>query len=824
MRGDKIGKMLFDSRFKVMLMCCLALTQLGARRCDEDIDTDTDFVESTATSTRVVDMSIATDTHSGSDSQSGKQNRILSKSESAIWDTDSHAAQEDRDTQSAPSITGPDSATSPQDSESVASDEKKTKTGKQKKPSNTTKSSLKKPGARTPKTAMPMDSSPDLQALLFNPDDTGRMIDSLRYGEIYAISEYISAWKQKPVVVDSKVVESDAAAYLAEGTSPMEVQLALLSLLKMNGFTLLDEGDHLEILPTADAVKKVLPQKNKKPLFKDEVIAITHSIRSTSAPELEKLLTNFMSKDGRIIVLEQSNELMVTDYASNMEVIRAMLKQLDPPLRGTSGKNTKIDSDTETDTETTVNDCHAFSNITDTDEDLKTAEISFSRCGCVSDSKNQVYGFLNAQDKLITLEEQLYHRIQFGPLSYNKDGDLWKADEKGIFPSIFQDEQNMAFFDAARRHKVKVDLRITKSDWCQPFGDLSNTCNSEIRNQLHRMTTIGVGLIQHRINNAYNGFTQLSRPGAEYPTTGDGITIYFQRFPCNERASALFLDEILKMKKMLRNHSKKTGEHLFLNIEFSQDQLCEKTDECKGIYSYGSLINYVKPFNDAVEVRLLIHLNEPNLNKKERGASKQKKKLRQDFENAYTGSDRAKMLRRIVPILPRNSTCKDEIDTDQMMDDVIYFKDNFGGAGFPCMTVLGEEKNKDVVNQVKMEFHQDNNEYSDKIMLSGIVQHVPGCVCAWRWELRIIFNLLALLFLVLAIVSFFSFRLNQLVKRFRWQLYIGLTLFAILEVLLILFDPNWYPYILPSIIFITLGLFVKFYSIYQNTQNRQNFP
>ena len=159
------------------------------------------------------------------------------------------------------------------------------------------------------------------------------------------------------------------------------------------------------------------------------------------------------------------------------------------------------------------------------------------------------------------------------------------------------------------------------------------------------------------------------------PTRGDGVTLDFRGYPQDAVSVDLFNHFFNDLKTRLEAVG---GSDYFVNILTSQAELGS------GIYRYFNLLERVSGIqsNDAatsyqhmdirddMNTKILILLEEPT--------TQAKKQLRLAVENSgLYGTLRGIMLRNIIPVM-----AFDGHNWEQLEDDIVYFKDNFGGTGF----------------------------------------------------------------------------------------------------------------------------------------------
>lgn len=286
----------------------------------------------------------------------------------------------------------------------------------------------------------------------------------------------------------------------------------------------------------------------------------------------------------------------------------------------------------------------------------KTKSIQWSgeSCNCVHDHlAGVVYGFFpywRAGEKQV---------IDFGVLSRIGYYGLGFDDKGNIVDSARWVDQDTSFLKEARTYNTKVDLVVTRSDW-----NAWNQFTIEEKTQIFENLAANiVSLIDIPLEDlGSRARPYLTLGTSPTPAMADGVTLNFKGYPQDKDSVAAFKAFTLSLKEHFRARHRKYS----LNLMFSRSEIG------KGIYDYLKLIDFMDVMADhdkKTKNLFLVLLDEPT--------SDNKKLLRINIEREMHSSARVKLLRNIVLI-----RSVDKNDESQVVDDVIYAKDNFGGIGF----------------------------------------------------------------------------------------------------------------------------------------------
>jgi hypothetical protein len=388
-----------------------------------------------------------------------------------------------------------------------------------------------------------------------------------------------------------------------------------------------------------------------------------------------------------------------------------------------------------------------------------------------------------------------YYALPIDDQGRPKQEDTWSREAKA------------RFIKTAKRYRTKVDLVIYKVNW----KNWNNT--KEIVEFASDIVSLAK-LKKNRIRiSDWIDFVLATFPWnwiKNYHRIGmvvNGITINFDGYPSDPNSKANFRKFIDKLKLELI----KAGPDFHLNLMVPRDAIG------LDIFNYDDLKQLLlskdkMDKNADVKIKLLVLLEEP--------PTYSKKDLRSEIEAIYHGDERRQILKKIVPVITYDGQNK-----DQLYDDILYCKENFGGIGFWPLAIGKSRKAAEISEAVKKVFSNQNENLST---FQKAVAWACEFICPNRWLFRISLDLL---FLILASFSLLyllncKFRnfYNRSSKSF-WILMGALLLLIGVGLSLLYCDPfyknlregNW-----PLFIVVGILIFMTVWRYFQRVRRAKN--
>jgi general secretion pathway protein D len=153
---------------------------------------------------------------------------------------------------------------------------------------------------------------------------------SLEDADLPELVRVIGELTGKRFIFGGKVHNIKATVFSPQKITVAEAYQAFLSILDVNGLTLVPHGRFYKIVDSPDA-------KTGAPVYvagqtatgEDRFITRLHRVRNASAEDIGNVLNKFKSKDGDITVYAPSNLLIITDTGANIERMMRILEDVD---------------------------------------------------------------------------------------------------------------------------------------------------------------------------------------------------------------------------------------------------------------------------------------------------------------------------------------------------------------------------------------------------------------------------------------------------------------------------------------------------------------
>ncbi len=145
------------------------------------------------------------------------------------------------------------------------------------------------------------------------------------------IEAYSKASGQKFVVDPS--VRGKATIIVQDSVSLEEAFDHLSSALALNGFAISKQGDTMVIKSARNIQRDLIEVSTALPLLKPErMVTWIYTAKNVPVVNINRELRIFPSKDGEMSVSSATNQIIISDWASNIHRINAILKEVDKKL------------------------------------------------------------------------------------------------------------------------------------------------------------------------------------------------------------------------------------------------------------------------------------------------------------------------------------------------------------------------------------------------------------------------------------------------------------------------------------------------------------
>lgn len=161
-----------------------------------------------------------------------------------------------------------------------------------------------------------------------------KMSFSYKDAEILKVIEDYSQASGQKFVVDP-VVKGKVTVFNPDSVTLDEAFNQLSSVLAINGLAISKQGDVMMIGNARHIQRNLLEVTTDLPALKPEKMHTwIINLKFISADEVNRQLRILTSKDGELVPFMPRNQLIVTDWVSNLHRISAIINQIDKPARG----------------------------------------------------------------------------------------------------------------------------------------------------------------------------------------------------------------------------------------------------------------------------------------------------------------------------------------------------------------------------------------------------------------------------------------------------------------------------------------------------------
>ena len=148
--------------------------------------------------------------------------------------------------------------------------------------------------------------------------------------DIGVLVKFVSELTGKNFIIDDKV--KGKVTIISPKKIPLEdVYKVFLSVLEINGFTVVPAGNMIKILPASLAREKSLETRIKKELAEPEDRMVTQiiTLERANPDEIKRVLDPIISKSSSVLSYPPAGILVITDYLSNIKRLQEIILALD---------------------------------------------------------------------------------------------------------------------------------------------------------------------------------------------------------------------------------------------------------------------------------------------------------------------------------------------------------------------------------------------------------------------------------------------------------------------------------------------------------------
>ena len=161
--------------------------------------------------------------------------------------------------------------------------------------------------------------------------------------DIRTVIKFISELTEKNFLIDDRV-KGTVTILSPSAITVEEAYLVFLSALELKGFTVVEAGKIIKVLPSREArqrdIQTLKGDKLEAVGREDRIITQIVPLSFANANDLKGMLSPMVSKDSEIAAYTPTNTLIITDYASNIHRLLGIIQDID--VEGTDEKISMI--------------------------------------------------------------------------------------------------------------------------------------------------------------------------------------------------------------------------------------------------------------------------------------------------------------------------------------------------------------------------------------------------------------------------------------------------------------------------------------------------
>ena len=151
---------------------------------------------------------------------------------------------------------------------------------------------------------------------------------NLQDADIQALINTVSRATGKNFVVDPRV-KAKVNVVSARPMDDEKLYDTFLSILQVHGFTAVPAGEVIKIVPDIQAKQSAVPTPGTPSTGGDQMVTRVIPLEHVDAQPLLTVLRQLMPQQAALAVHQQSNALIVTDRANNIERLRSIVQRID---------------------------------------------------------------------------------------------------------------------------------------------------------------------------------------------------------------------------------------------------------------------------------------------------------------------------------------------------------------------------------------------------------------------------------------------------------------------------------------------------------------
>jgi len=155
--------------------------------------------------------------------------------------------------------------------------------------------------------------------------------------EIAALAKVLSEMTHRNFLVDERIM-GKITVMTPTKITPDEAYQVFLSALELKGFTAIEDGKFVRIIPAAAARQSGLKVVTNGEMRGEGFVTKYVHLKFMNSQEAARTLTPLVTKDGSVIAYTITNSLILTDSVHNIRKLESLITALDIPAQAGKGK------------------------------------------------------------------------------------------------------------------------------------------------------------------------------------------------------------------------------------------------------------------------------------------------------------------------------------------------------------------------------------------------------------------------------------------------------------------------------------------------------
>jgi general secretion pathway protein D len=185
------------------------------------------------------------------------------------------------------------------------------------------------PGGDSPWSNINMPEELETGIEFKRPGKNARFSFNLVDAELVELVKIIGNITGKAFILGGKTPRIKATVYAPTKINAAEAYQVFLSVLQVNGLTVMPAGRYLKIVSLGGATTQNTPIFKGRTPAGDQFVTRLYHLEHISAEELTPILDRFKSPEGDITVYAPTNMLIITDYGTSIQRLVKLIRVLD---------------------------------------------------------------------------------------------------------------------------------------------------------------------------------------------------------------------------------------------------------------------------------------------------------------------------------------------------------------------------------------------------------------------------------------------------------------------------------------------------------------